>query len=42
LNLKQRIEPRPNRFIAEQLSSSLSIQEYILFNIPVGEDEAYS
>jgi len=39
LNLKQRIEPRPNRFIAEQLAPSLSHQEYILFNVPISEDE---
>ncbi|CAF1028667.1 unnamed protein product [Adineta steineri] len=39
LNLKQRIEPRPNRFIAEQLATSLTHQEYILFNVPISEDE---
>lgn len=41
LNLKQRIEPKPNRFIAEQLASSLNTQELILFNIPVTDDEVY-
>ncbi len=39
LNLKQRIEPRPNRYIAEQLAPSLSHQEYILFNVPIGDDD---
>ncbi|CAF2848784.1 unnamed protein product [Rotaria sp. Silwood2] len=39
LSLKQRIEPRPNRFIAEQLASTLTHQEYILFNVPITEDE---
>jgi hypothetical protein len=39
LNLKHCIEPRPNHFIAEQLAPSLSHQEYILFNVPISEDE---
>ncbi|CAF5118370.1 unnamed protein product, partial [Rotaria sp. Silwood1] len=39
LSLKQRIEPRPNRFIAEQLANSLTHQEYILFNVPITEEE---
>ncbi|CAF1117387.1 unnamed protein product [Rotaria sordida] len=39
LSLKQRIEPRPNCFIAEQLASYLTHQEYILFNVPINEDE---
>ncbi|CAF3645620.1 unnamed protein product [Rotaria sp. Silwood1] len=39
LNLQQRIEPRPNRFIAEQMAPCLSEQEYILFNVPISEDD---
>ncbi|CAF1393942.1 unnamed protein product, partial [Rotaria sordida] len=39
LNLQQRIEPRPNRFIAEQMAPCLSQQEYILFNVPISEDD---
>jgi hypothetical protein len=39
LSLQKRIDPRPNRFIAEQLAPSLSQQEYILFNVPISEDD---
>ncbi|CAF3758570.1 unnamed protein product [Adineta steineri] len=39
LNLQQRIEPRPNRFIAEQMAPSLGQQEFILFNVPISEDD---
>jgi len=39
LNLQQRIDPRPNRFIAMQMAPSLSEQEYILFNVPISEDD---
>jgi len=39
LSLQQRIDPRPNRFIAEQMAPSLSQQEYILFNVPISDDD---
>jgi len=39
LTLQQRIDPRPNCFIAEQMAPSLSQQEYILFNVPISEDD---
>ena len=38
LTLKQHIDPKPNAFIAEQLSATLTEQEYILFNVPMGDD----
>lgn len=38
LTLKQRIDPKPNAFIAEQLSTTFSQQDYILFNVPIGDD----
>jgi hypothetical protein len=39
LTLQQRIDPRPNRYIAEQMAPSLSQQEFILFNVPISEDD---
>ena len=39
LSLKQQIEPRPNRYIADQLGDSLKHGEYILFNVPISDDE---
>ncbi len=38
-SLQQRIDPRPNRFIAEQMAPSLSEQEYILFNVAISDDD---
>ncbi|CAF1418182.1 unnamed protein product [Rotaria magnacalcarata] len=38
-SFQQRIDPRPNRFIAEQMAPFLSQQEYILFNVPITEDD---
>ncbi|UJR14741.1 hypothetical protein I4U23_001732 [Adineta vaga] len=37
--LQQRVDPRPNRYIAEQMAPSLTEQEYILFNVPISEDD---
>ncbi|CAF3518390.1 unnamed protein product [Rotaria socialis] len=39
LNLKQRIEPKTNRYIAERLANYLNHQEYILFNVPIGDSD---
>jgi hypothetical protein len=39
LNLKQRIEPKANRYIAEKLADFLNEQEYILFNVPIGDSD---
>ncbi|CAF5220337.1 unnamed protein product, partial [Rotaria magnacalcarata] len=39
LNLKQRIEPKANRYIAEKLANSLNEQEYILFNVPIDDSD---
>jgi hypothetical protein len=36
--LQQYIDYKPNRFIAEQLASTLTHQEYILFNVAISED----
>jgi len=38
-SLRQHIYHRENQFIAEQLAGNLREQEYILFNIPITDDE---